>query len=223
MEYTVLSKLEAYLTLQNIEHKKNKFVNVYINNKNNGGLDIVNIKKEKGVVELYNNITDNVETYYFADLIEDEFGNLLETKKAIDAAFIELQYTSQRTEFVKYLSNTIKIIVKRENKMFSAYPVLKKVILNLVHYINEKHDCKLEYPFNIALLESDKYIPPYTLRHVYNKNGKFVKLYKQFVTNKIIVGNLITQSQFVDIFMGKETSEYVTFRIDTPNAIKILK
>lgn len=217
MEYTVLSKLEAYLTLQNIEHKKSIFVQGFIENASS---DIRNIKKEEGIVELFNSISDSVETYKFDDLIEKEFGNLPETKKAIDSVFIELPKTIRREQFVKYLANTIKAIVESEIEMFKNYPVLKKVILNLVHYLNEKHDCNINYPFNKELIELKKYYPPYTVRENYQDEKKFNKLYKLFAEKGII--NNISKTHFVKIFMGEESSEYVKFRIDTPNAIRIL-
>lgn len=219
MEYTVLSKLEKYLTLQNIELKKNIFLQGYLENESDkiNYIDIIN-----GVVELKNYETNDIETYYFADTLENEFGNLTETKKAIDTAFIELNFSSQRTEFIKYLTNTIKIIVKSEKKMFSDYPVLKKVILNLVHYINEKHDCSLDYPFNIALLKLPKYTPPFIILKKYEDEKKFKRLYRLFVKNLIIKSELITEENFIEIFMGKETIEHITFRIDSPNTVMVL-
>lgn len=222
MEYTVLSELEAYLTLQNIEQKKDSFVKGYVDKMKNGGFEIVKTDKEKGYVELYNNITDNVETYYFADSLEIEFGNLLKTKKAIDAAFIELQFSKQRTGFLIYLNNTVEKIVKDETEMFSEYPVLKKLVMKIVYYINSKHKCSLKYPFNFELLELKKYYPPFRVRTNFKVENKFKKLYKLFVKNRIIDSEQITEENFIKIFMGNETSEYVTFLIDTPNAIKIL-
>ena len=222
MEYTVLSKLEAYLTLQNIEQKKESFMKGYVDNMINGGFEIVETNKEKGYVGLYNNITDNVETYYFADSLEKEFGNLIETKNAIDAAFIELELSKQRTGFVKYLNNTIETIVKDETQMFSNYPVLKKVVMKIVYHINNKHKCSLNYPFNLELLDLKKYYPPYKVRTDFHYENKFKRLYRLFVKNRIIDSDLITEENFIKVFMGNETSEYVTFLIDTPNAIKIL-
>ncbi len=202
-----MKDLEDFLIYEKIEKAKLEFIRGHYEN-----IDVVACDNDLGIVSVSPNSTEkefatvSFEKEYLQPRL---YKKTQELKNNVDRILIELVASQdQQKGFIRYLSNTIEFIEKRQENLFKKFPICNKPFTTLEKYLSDKYHIDLISKQQIRFQPSIFKVKPDIKGYI------FEKLYDLAIELEIIDDELISEAEFISALTEHKTSSTITFNCD---------
>ncbi|MBF0576379.1 hypothetical protein [Dysgonomonas sp. GY617] len=204
--YSILKDLEDFLIYEKIEKIKLEFIQEHYEN-----IDVIVCDHDFGLLTVNPDSSENeFATISFEKeyLCPQLYRKTQELKNNVDKILIELISKEQQINFIRYLNNTIEFIRKRQEKLFSKFPICKKPFATIEKYLSDKYHIDLVSKQQINIQPSIFKVKPNIKRYI------FKELYDLAIELEIVDDELISEIEFISTLTEYKTNNTITFNCD---------